>query len=142
MASGMVWVRPARFRANVIVAPNSPSARAHVSTAPAIYHAAGTPITTEIAVAASDPSIDNRSAADAPTPDKAPPSRFQGARTKRATTGRRTDAAPNDASATIPTGSRARTVSPGRTEPEVLQRRLTGRLDDVIEERRRRVRVG
>ena len=36
MASGMVWVRPGKFPANVIVAPNSPSARAHASTAPAM----------------------------------------------------------------------------------------------------------
>ena len=36
MASGMVWVRPGKLPANVIVAPNSPSARAHASTAPAI----------------------------------------------------------------------------------------------------------
>ena len=31
----MVWVRPARFPANVMVAPNSPSALAQASTAPA-----------------------------------------------------------------------------------------------------------
>ena len=31
----MVWVRPERLPANVIVAPNSPSARAQASTAPA-----------------------------------------------------------------------------------------------------------
>ena len=36
MASGMVWVRPGKLPANVIVAPNSPSARAHASTAPAM----------------------------------------------------------------------------------------------------------
>ena len=31
----MVWVRPGKLPANVIVAPNSPSARAQHSTAPA-----------------------------------------------------------------------------------------------------------
>src|SRR3954451_14459381 len=31
----MVWVRPGKFPANVTVAPNSPSARAQHSTAPA-----------------------------------------------------------------------------------------------------------
>ena len=31
----MVWVRPGRFPAKVIVAPNSPRARAQVSTVPA-----------------------------------------------------------------------------------------------------------
>ena len=35
MASGMVWVTPGRLPAKVIVAPNSPSARAQVSTVPA-----------------------------------------------------------------------------------------------------------
>src|SRR5215211_1257541 len=35
IASGMVCVSPWRFPANRIVAPNSPSARAHVSAAPA-----------------------------------------------------------------------------------------------------------
>ena len=35
MASGMVWVVPGKLPANVIVAPNSPSARAQASTAPA-----------------------------------------------------------------------------------------------------------
>ena len=34
-ASGSVWVRPWRFPANVIVAPNSPSARAHDETSAA-----------------------------------------------------------------------------------------------------------
>ena len=34
-ASGSVWVRPCRFPANVIVAPNSPSARAHDRTSAA-----------------------------------------------------------------------------------------------------------
>ena len=34
-ASGIVWVTPLKLPANVIVAPNSPSARAHVSAAPA-----------------------------------------------------------------------------------------------------------
>ena len=34
-ASGSVWVRPRRFPANVIVAPNSPRALAQVSTRPA-----------------------------------------------------------------------------------------------------------
>src|SRR5438477_1204888 len=249
MASGMVWVRPARFPANVIVAPNSPSARAHVSTAPAAScgatigrvtrrntyhgdppiaaaarswrrsrprrpasvasttsgidtkvvattapavvnvswipsaswshrpttplrpratssptppttggstigrttaarsrlrpgnsprastHARGTPTATEIVVAASDTSIDNRSAVDAPTPDRAPASRLQGARTKRATTGRRTKVAPSDASATITRGSRARTVLRRRAEPGVFQRGLARHTDDLVEER-------
>ncbi len=36
MASGIVCVVPGKLPANVIVAPNSPSARAHASTAPAI----------------------------------------------------------------------------------------------------------
>ena len=35
MASGIVCVVPGKLPANVIVAPNSPSARAHASTAPA-----------------------------------------------------------------------------------------------------------
>ena len=35
MASGMVWVRPGKLPAKVIVAPNSPRARAQASTAPA-----------------------------------------------------------------------------------------------------------
>ena len=35
-ARGMVCVLPGKFPANVIVAPNSPSARAHERTAPAI----------------------------------------------------------------------------------------------------------
>src|ERR1700674_2339473 len=35
-ASGIVCVRPGKFPANVIVAPNSPSARAQQSTAPAM----------------------------------------------------------------------------------------------------------
>ena len=35
-ASGVVWVRPWMLPAKVIVAPNSPSARAHASAAPAI----------------------------------------------------------------------------------------------------------
>src|ERR1700682_3668291 len=34
-ASGMVWVRPGKLPAKVMVAPNSPSARAQQSTAPA-----------------------------------------------------------------------------------------------------------
>ena len=35
MASGIVCVRPAKLPANVMVAPNSPSARAHASALPA-----------------------------------------------------------------------------------------------------------
>ena len=35
MARGMVWVRPRKEPANMIVAPNSPRARAQQSTAPA-----------------------------------------------------------------------------------------------------------
>src|SRR5439155_3757278 len=101
-------------------------------------HARGMPTATEIAVAASETSIDNRSAVDAPTPERAPPSRLQGARTKRASTGSRTKTAPSDASATIARGSRARMASAG-TEPEVFQRGLAGRPGDLIEEGRRRI---
>ncbi len=36
VASGIVWVVPGKLPANVIVAPNSPRARAQASTAPAI----------------------------------------------------------------------------------------------------------
>ncbi len=39
-ASGMVWVRPGRLPAKVMVAPNSPRARAHASTAPAMQRRA------------------------------------------------------------------------------------------------------
>jgi hypothetical protein len=35
-AKGVVWVLPSMFPANVMVAPNSPSARAHATATPAI----------------------------------------------------------------------------------------------------------
>ena len=81
--------------------------------------ATGTPTRTEIAVAASETSIDKRRAVDAPTPESASPSRLQGARTKRATTGggrtpRRCTRGPRSRQ-----GSRARIRSAaGRTEAE------------------------
>ena len=54
MAKGMVWVRPVRLPANIIVAPNSEMARAHANASPPRIDGAAKGIVTRQNVAQGD----------------------------------------------------------------------------------------
>src|SRR5881392_2113138 len=105
-------------------------------------HASGTPTSSEIPVAASETSTDNRSAVTAPTPRSVSASRPHGARTNKARTGRTTNPAPSAASATTGRGRRVRTRSAARwSEPELFQDVLSLGATDVVDEHPRLIRV-